>query len=414
MIDPARRLYKIDRSGGCGDAATVIAMKQHSWGMHPLHIRSILIVLLALSVAHAYHAVAQATMPGSVSGAVICGDTSRPCRFASVLLQSIKEPASGAKPEAGLSYATNSALDGSFSLSGVQPGTYYVTGELPGYLTVVSTIPEAELKTGSAAVRAKVREMLQTVRVEANQSANVTLRLERGAAVSGTIRYDDGSPAVNVKIAIFRKQKDGSWRPAVALGPGIMGQLGIQSADDLGRFRGQGLTSGEYTVEVLLPEVAVSLPGLFGDRELGIRFIQGDALRVYYGDVFRLSKAKPLVLGAGEERNDANITIPTSGLRVIRGTVTAKRDGHAFSSGQVVLLDAEDRSEVRKTEVRTDGSFSFGSVASGSYLLRTALVQREIDGVSPSHGYGEAELPLLIESDVDNANLVVPDKSTPR
>src|SRR5882757_2961 len=124
----------------------------------------ILPMLLATLSAWTQAAPAQAPLLGSVAGTVYCGDTSRPCRFTSVLLQAVNIQA-GAKATTQSSYSASITLDGSFQITGVQPGTYYVTGQLPGYLTVTSFIPEEELRTGSTAVRAKLKEILQTVTV---------------------------------------------------------------------------------------------------------------------------------------------------------------------------------------------------------------------------------------------------------
>ena len=43
----------------------------------------------------------------------------------------------------------------------------------------------------------------------------VEVTLERGASVSGSIRYDDGSPAIGILVGLERKNSKGAWEPAL-------------------------------------------------------------------------------------------------------------------------------------------------------------------------------------------------------
>src|ERR1700761_8412498 len=76
---------------------------------------------------------------GAITGHIYCGDTNAPARMASVQLDPIKGPKrsgasriSGDVPAGGVA---QTGFDGSFTLSRVSPGSYYVITSKPGYLS---------------------------------------------------------------------------------------------------------------------------------------------------------------------------------------------------------------------------------------------------------------------------------------
>ena len=151
---------------------------------------------------------------GTVTGHVYCADTNAPARMASVQLKPVKEShlarhgsARIGMPASGI---VQTALDGSFAIPNVAPGSYYVIVTASGYL---SPHPHDDNSDDSedAKKRRRHRSRRSTIpRVDltADQTANIDIRLERGAAVSGNIRFDDGSPATNVPVQLLRKSKD--------------------------------------------------------------------------------------------------------------------------------------------------------------------------------------------------------------
>ena len=73
---------------------------------------------------------------GTVTGIVICADTGKPARFATVTLSAA--PKKGEKVEGGqplpATETTITGLDGRFRLEAVEPGRYYAFATLEGYL----------------------------------------------------------------------------------------------------------------------------------------------------------------------------------------------------------------------------------------------------------------------------------------
>ena len=76
---------------------------------------------------------------GTVTGHVYCADTNAPARVASVQLKPVKDAKrsrtsllAGDAPIGGIA---RTGFDGSFTLSKVPPGSYYVVASAQGYLS---------------------------------------------------------------------------------------------------------------------------------------------------------------------------------------------------------------------------------------------------------------------------------------
>jgi len=177
-------------------------------------------------------------------------------------------------------------------------------------------------------------------------------------------------------------------------------------------------------VRVSLPTLEVSVGGLLGGRGISVntRNEEGGELSVYSGSVFRKKDAKTTKVGEGDPVGGVDVTIPLTGLHTVRGTVTAKRDGHPLNRGQVDLIYADDQEQARYAHVQEDGSFVFSFVPEDKYLLRvrggadTERVEYNEGSMSVSEDrvirkYGDAEMPLMVHGDVSGLELAAPDVS---
>jgi hypothetical protein len=391
----------------------------------------------------------QAELPGHVTGHVYCSDTGGPARFASIQLmseQSAKKPlldesALGAGKDgsqgvhdfgsllgkglaammSGSNLSTLTAIDGNFAMDKVPPGTYYVIAQMAGYLSPISQFSQKERMMASDAVLMAVEHSAQKIVVQPNGTISIDIQLDRGAAISGRVRYDDGSPAPGVTPVLISLGKDGKWKemPSAGMLPA--------ATDDQGHYRIAGLPAGKYAVKAALPTMAASM-GL-GMGSISMHMNMGDALVAYSGDALWQKDIKPIELKAGDNTDGVDITFPINGLHVISGTVVAKSDGHAVNAGTVALEDAADKTQqLRMTTIGKDGSFQFNYVPDGAYRVEVTSAgdMNANSGVDTSNplslllnakdmkslkSYGEADLGVTLPGNSEGLALQVPDAS---
>jgi hypothetical protein len=355
----------------------------------------------------------------TVTGHVFCADTNAPARFAKVLLKSAEgdhrgeefmkrmtdnmakiagsdgEPAPPAKtatPDkpltddkkqamAAASKGMNAALDmmnastvglnGEFKVTGVKPGTYYVHVIYAGYIDDYDQFSDEDFAGTDPEIRARIAK-IPSITVTGTDSARADVTLERGAAISGRILFDDGSPAAGWTLSVI---KPGTKENAADAAQAVMNQslalsgaVQLAKSDDLGHFRITGLTPGEYAVRatMIAPSIGVTAGNIMEGGS-------GINLTVYSGSTFNRADAKPLTVAAGEEYSGAEITVPASSLHNITGHVNAKSDGHTLNTGHVVLTSKSNPALHVIAAIRSDGSFHFEYLPSGIvYTLTTA------------------------------------------
>jgi carboxypeptidase family protein len=356
---------------------------------------------------------------GTVTGHVYCADTNTPARTATVQLAPVKEreQRSGTirfadMPAGGVA---QTGLDGSFTLTRVPPGSYYVIVAKAGYLSPRpgdddSDDVEPQPPSGQPPI------VIPRVDVQADQSAGIDIRLERGAAISGAVRFDDGSPASGVGIMVLHRKKD-KWVPSN--GP-VFAMVPSPSTDDLGHYRVAGLRDRDYVVMVQLSRTDLESRGT---RDAGLSGIERSTLRIYSGDTPHISEAVPVKLGAGEEHSGEDITIPLSKFHSISGVVTAAADGHPINNGHLSIEDPTDKETVVDAELGSDGTFHLEGVPKGTYTLHVRSPQdqqfRELS-VGPHQimtdeqtirQYSDLEQTLKVEGDIPSLVLTVTEKS---
>jgi hypothetical protein len=361
--------------------------------------------------------------PGSVTGTVYCSDTNLPARLAEVVLV----PAAGESANAKLTAATD--LEGRFSIGRVPEGRYFVVANYAGYLNPLGNTNQIDLDSLDAEARKHFESRLAAVTVSSKLAAPVSLRLERAAEIDGTVQYDDGSPAIGLRLSVKSK----SEQAASAADPGsstIAADSGesSRSTDDRGRFRLVGLASGEYLVSVSVPAMSSEMTAGHSLADIVASSTGGGALTVFLGGGLRASKAKPIKLGTGEAMTDANITIPLSTLHTIRGRVVLKSNGTEPPAAALELVYA-DTGEVARVALTAGGDFAIAYVADGSYILRavansepfpTANVNAD-GGVDVASGAGAllasnagnqegaTEMPIMVTGEVAGVTIAVPD-----
>jgi hypothetical protein len=371
----------------------------------------------------------------TVSGRVTCGDTDHPARFAAVQLipekpkqtqtsdwANVKDEKDLAKLQAkssaqilkGTGLSAVSGIDGSYEMPRVPAGTYYVVAEISGYLSPLSALSTGERMIGGADAVKKIQAQAEKIVVQ-DAPVRVDVRLERGGSISGVIRYDDGSPAANMKAIRMVLQEDGKW-----MVDGFNPAVPATTSDDRGHYRISGLAKGRYAVKSELP-TNLMISGL-GSGSNSIHSNFGDALVVYSGGVFREKEIKPIEVGPGEDVDGVDLVFPVDNLHLVSGTVTAKTDNHPLNAGWVSLNDADTKAALRHTKIEEDGSFKFNYVPEGQYQLGTSRAG-DMDKNAPGgaivqmlnpkflRSYQDATIPIEVKGDQTGLVLQVADQT---
>lgn len=348
---------------------------------------------------------------GAVTGIVLCADTGKPARFATVALTPALKADEKNDQDDPLpaTEMTVTDLDGRFRIEAVQPGHYFAFATLEGYLDPVLGLDPDKIKSlpfGRKQHQYSIetwKDHLTEVTVAAHRVSEVPIQIERAAEISGTISFDDGSPAIGMRFQLFRKTEKDTWS---AVGLSLLDSWTLHAVSDgHGRFSLTNLSPGEYTVCTLMPTDA-----------------ENASPRVCLGNTLRRKDAGSVKVHAGENASGTDIVIPLSGLHTVAGTVTAVADGHALGQGQVHLLYADDREKARSSYLSEDGRFSFEYVAEGKYILQVAGAQdAEQNGSEPGRGdseavaskpnavrrYADKETPVTVVGDVDDLQIVL-------
>jgi hypothetical protein len=279
---------------------------------------------------------------GSVTGRVYCADSQKPARFANIRLQPIEGQEGIFGGRGG--FATTGS-DGSFRITGVSPGEYYIDVMMPGYIQPLRGMLSS-LENLAPEDRDRITAQLTPVNVAANQSANVQVMIFRGATIGGTVSFDDGAPAAGVSIqALLLPPNTGARVPGSAQQQSF---AGFARTDDRGQFRVTGLGDGTYIV-------------FAAPRSI---------FPIYYGNTIERSHAKKLDVHAGDELPGADIQIPAAGMHSVSGVVVSQQDGHTLSRGSVQLrLTSGDTGTISATTA-SDGTFRFNAVPAGKFTVQ--------------------------------------------
>ena len=370
-----------------------------------------------------------------VTGRVFCADIDQPARFATVQLigehpesNPIFDPAAiGKNPDfektfakaltavmKGNNLSAVTGIDGSFSMDKVPPGTYYVVAQLAGYQSPFSQFSMMErMKADEATINA-VESLAEKIVIQPGQSAHVEIRLERGASISGTVRYDDGSPAPAVNPVLMTQGKDGKWRDLSS------SSMMPAMTDDRGHYRIFGIAAGKYAIKAALPTMQTTT-GL--GASVSMHMSMGDALIVYSGGALHEKDVKPIEVGAGDDVEGIDVIFPLDNLHSVAGSVVAKADNHPVDAGTVLLEDADTKNTMRTAMVEQDSSFHLNYVPEGQYVLHVSGAG-DTDSAGGDSGsdlarmmrtkvlksYGDAELPVTVKNDAVGLVLQVPEQ----
>jgi hypothetical protein len=288
---------------------------------------------------------------GTVTGQVFCSDTQKPARFATVNLS----PAIGTENPGNNSGRRSSDVtkaDGTFVLKSVPPGVYDLQVTLPGYIQPLRQL-NLEVYSDPEAQK-RWLAMLTHVTVQAGQTSSAIVTAYRGADLTGTVLYDDGSPAAGVYVMSFLAETPPGTSTTKASGATAIRPLGvISSTDDRGHFYLSGLAQGTYTVDA---------------------FPRGGSIfPVYLGNTIDRSQAELVTVQPGEVRPDLELQIDITNLHHVRGVLVTS-DNHPIPGAGVSLILPKGGTDMLRAVTSADGSFSFNDVPDGKFTVSSGSI----------------------------------------
>jgi hypothetical protein len=285
--------------------------------------------------------------PGVVRGHVELKDTRAPAKGAVVSLRptgayAVLIPASGEyvvrdHPHLG----ATADQSGAFRIDNVQPGDYELLTYMPDYFD-----ESASLETEG-----------QTVHVLPGERKSIDIGLERGGAIEGQVRFDDGTPAHTGRQAA----DEVAVSVEIESSPAQLSRIGGAAHTDAeGRYRIGGLPAGKYIVFAALPGEMV--PTTRGRESASGRL-------VFAPRGIRASKAERVEVHPPDTVRGADIVFQTKELYTVSGRVIDP-DGAPVTEGLIRLYPTGEPALSQSSPPGKNGEFSFSDLPNEAYTLK--------------------------------------------
>lgn len=402
--------------------------------------RALPLLFVAFSVSIAIGGQQQPAPPsGTVTGHVTCSDTQKPARFASVMLFGLPTAVTAppaklgddadeaqvmAAMKAGMAALSNTNwvqtqtdVEGAFKASGVAPGDYYIFASVPGYVQPMNVVKAA---IAAGADPKKPLPGVPMVHVAAERESLADVSIDRGAAITGKVVWEDGAPVPKAIVMVVEAKGETKLPPQYSMiAVGSVGAGGLLAiADDLGQFRIAGLAPGDYIVKASL-QTKSQLSMQKGKMNFNLgQAVAEKPLTIFAPAAFHQSGAKALTLTAGQSVDGEEITINLTGLHSVSGRITSAEDHHGINSGSVTLTDTGDKDFSRSTSLNEDGSFTVTFVPPGTYDVKVADAADTVPSTKKEKGlfnfgsdetvrsYDEAKRQVIVtDNDVTGQNI---------
>jgi hypothetical protein len=260
------------------------------------------------------------------------------------------------------------------------------------------------------------------------QTVTVTLKMLRGAVITGTITDSTGRPA-QAQIQLFQYQMVGGERVlqnARFISGGSISPLGL-TTDDRGMYRLYGLAPGDYVVSASVRPTPGDLrPVAPGEIQWARQITQPggasggnapppQAQTVGYSPVFFPGTVDPAAasvvsVGAGEERGGVDFALQLVPTARVQGTVV-DADGRRATGAQVSLVPktivASSLSMSMPRATVTNGQFVVSGVTPGTYVV-TARGRGAGPAGAPAGGRGASGPSLWAMAEINVAGQDLP------
>jgi hypothetical protein len=273
---------------------------------------------------------------------------------------------------------------GEFQIKNVSAGKYFVMVDAAGVITPISLLNFEQLNSETIEMD-EIKKQFEEISVDGVSDKEVQIKARRGGAIGGRITYEDGDPAINVRVGVMRRKNGQASRFLTGISPAAL--FGIQT-DDRGMYRIAGLPPGEYIVSAAENIEHGDARQTVGDDFFSQGLFGGNSLAVvYYQNATSLRSATPVKIEAGEEEKNIDITLPERALHTIAGVVRSRRDGRPLRGARISIENKEEAlpapimSELQVVGTTDEtGQFTINEVPDGSY---TITVQPSFEDAGP-------------------------------
>ncbi|HKP47264.1 MAG TPA: carboxypeptidase-like regulatory domain-containing protein [Pyrinomonadaceae bacterium] len=293
----------------------------------------------------------------SVRGRVVYKDNSEPLKGARLRV------VSASNDEGELVVFANDR--GEFRIDNLAGGTYYVTVEgggvaMPSGFGMRIPLPVSAIPRREDFEPIAPRHDAEFT-VDGTSNADVEIRIERGAKVSGKVLKPNGSPGTNVGVTLLSRGD----RQSVA-------RFSARTDQD-GNYRFENVPAGDYVVGA-----AAENPQGATDMRARLR---GESQTVtYHPAATNLREATTVHLDSGAQVSGINVTLVMRQSFAISGRVLRQQGGVPIAGATVLLRnkDSEFGASLapgmgqRTTKTDEEGRWSFSNISEGSYTV-TAL-----------------------------------------
>jgi len=294
-----------------------------------------------------------------LSGIVVSDDQeARPIRHARVTC-------SAAELAQGLTTITDDR--GRFRFADLPPGHFTIRATRPGWVSAWYGATAA-LRPGSS------------ISLAEGEARSITVRMPRGAVITGSLLDENGQPAVNAGVAAMRAVMQSGERRLISFGVPA-------TTDDRGVYRIYGLPPGDFvvaavgrlapnsgaaarlTTDVEVHHARTVVPQMPSPPDHNVTFAS-----TYFPGTTFVSQAGRITLRAGEERDGIDFALQLVATADVQGYVYGGDAAQAGGAQVALFSSSSDTGEfplasVRTTVAAADGAFGFGNVPPGQYTI---------------------------------------------